>query len=54
MNCSIFDDALVGDKLEQLCAEDEDVVLDFHSGDFSPADMIELVVVLRADTSILF
>eukprot|EP00441_Pelagodinium_beii_P014342 CAMPEP_0197654028 /NCGR_PEP_ID=MMETSP1338-20131121/38448_1 /TAXON_ID=43686 ORGANISM="Pelagodinium beii, Strain RCC1491" /NCGR_SAMPLE_ID=MMETSP1338 /ASSEMBLY_ACC=CAM_ASM_000754 /LENGTH=173 /DNA_ID=CAMNT_0043229395 /DNA_START=60 /DNA_END=581 /DNA_ORIENTATION=- len=53
MDCSIFDEDMVGDALEPLL-DDGGCLVDFHSS--APLDdrWFDLVVVLRADTNTLY
>merc|ERR1719310_1639840 len=53
MDCSIFDEDMVCDALEPLL-EDGGCVVDFHSAGFLEDDWFDLVVVLRAETNILY
>merc|ERR1719343_430612 len=53
MDCSIFDEDMVCDELETILEEGGSVV-DFHSAGFLQDDWFDLVVVLRAETNILY
>merc|ERR1719221_1177518 len=53
MDCSIFDDEMVCEALEPLLEEGGHIV-DFHSSGFFQDDWFDLVIVLRADTSVLY
>mmetsp|Transcript_23651 Transcript_23651/g.55137 ORF Transcript_23651/g.55137 Transcript_23651/m.55137 type:complete len:175 (-) Transcript_23651:41-565(-) len=53
MDCSIFEEEMVLDHLEPLLEQGGQLV-DFHSAGFLPAELFDLVIVLRADTSTLF
>merc|ERR1719316_2099463 len=52
MDCSIFDEDLVCDALENII-DDGGQAVDFHSAGFLPDNWFDLVVVLRADTGVL-
>ncbi|KEP67141.1 UNVERIFIED_CONTAM: TAF9 RNA polymerase II, TATA box binding protein (TBP)-associated factor isoform 2 family protein [Hammondia hammondi] len=52
-NCSIFDEDLVVNKLEDIVSDGNKIV-DFHSCDFMPDEWFDLVYVLRADTAVLY
>mmetsp|Transcript_95320 Transcript_95320/g.132379 ORF Transcript_95320/g.132379 Transcript_95320/m.132379 type:complete len:174 (-) Transcript_95320:104-625(-) len=53
LDCSIFDEEMVYDALEPLL-EAGGCVIDFHSSAFLDDGLLDLVVVLRADTSTLY
>mmetsp|Transcript_34767 Transcript_34767/g.75805 ORF Transcript_34767/g.75805 Transcript_34767/m.75805 type:complete len:177 (+) Transcript_34767:94-624(+) len=53
MDCSIFDEDMVCDALEPLL-EGGGCVLDFHSAGSFPDEWFDLIIVLRADTSVLY
>eukprot|EP00747_Dinoflagellata_sp_TGD_P208784 gnl/TRDRNA2_/TRDRNA2_82227_c0_seq1.p1 gnl/TRDRNA2_/TRDRNA2_82227_c0~~gnl/TRDRNA2_/TRDRNA2_82227_c0_seq1.p1 ORF type:complete len:177 (+),score=55.11 gnl/TRDRNA2_/TRDRNA2_82227_c0_seq1:2-532(+) len=53
MDCSIFDEEMVTDALEPL-VEDGGALVDFHSAACLPEDWFDLVVVLRAETDVLY
>merc|ERR1712100_268326 len=53
MNCSIFDDDLVGDALEPRI-EVGGTIVDFHSSGWMADDWFDLVLVFRADTNVLY
>jgi len=53
LNCSIFDKDLVVDHLQQSLAQGN-CILDFHCCDVFPADKVDCVVVLRAETHVLY
>eukprot|EP00930_Biecheleria_cincta_P097764 TRINITY_DN89447_c0_g1_i1.p1 TRINITY_DN89447_c0_g1~~TRINITY_DN89447_c0_g1_i1.p1 ORF type:complete len:173 (+),score=47.49 TRINITY_DN89447_c0_g1_i1:207-725(+) len=53
MDCSIFDEEMVGDALEPLLEPGGNLV-DFHSSSFVDESWFDLVVVLRADTATLY
>jgi adenylate kinase len=48
-----FDDDKVLDELEPLLAQGG-IVLDFHSSSFLPEELIDLVVLIRCDNTILY
>eukprot|EP00743_Colponemidia_sp_Colp-15_P008561 GILK01009317.1.p1 GENE.GILK01009317.1~~GILK01009317.1.p1 ORF type:complete len:182 (-),score=28.52 GILK01009317.1:235-780(-) len=52
-NCSVFDEDMVVDELEDVVHPGAAVV-DFHSCDFFPERWFDLVVVLTSDTNVLF
>ncbi|CAJ1453884.1 unnamed protein product [Effrenium voratum] len=53
LDCSIFDEEMVQDALEPLL-ERGGCLLDFHSSSFLDENDFDLVIVLRADTSVLY
>lgn len=53
LNCSIFDEDRVADRLQELLADGGKVV-DFHSCDFMEPSWFAVVFVLRAETHILY
>ncbi|CAK9060549.1 unnamed protein product [Durusdinium trenchii] len=53
LDCSIFDEEMVQDALEPLL-ESGGCVVDFHSSSFLDESLVDLVVVLRVDTSTLY
>jgi len=53
MDCSIFDEEMVCDALEPLL-ENGGCIVDFHSAGFLDDTWFDLVVVLRADTNVLW
>jgi len=53
LNCSIFDKDLVLDHLE-ADFDRGNKIFDFHSCDFFPIDSVDCVVVLRAETHVLY
>lgn len=52
-NCSIFDEDLVMNRLEDVVSGGNKIV-DFHSCDFMPEEWFDFVYVLRADTAVLY
>lgn len=52
-NCSIFDEDLVADEIEAQCSK-PGVIIDFHSVDFIPPRLFQLIVVLRCETDVLY
>lgn len=52
-NCSIFDEDLVADEIEEQI-DQVGVIVDFHSVKFLPADMFQLIVVLRCESDVLW
>lgn len=52
-DCTIFDEALVLSRIEDLMLEGNKLV-DFHSCDFFPEDWFDLICVLRADTEKIY
>mmetsp|Transcript_61705 Transcript_61705/g.201359 ORF Transcript_61705/g.201359 Transcript_61705/m.201359 type:complete len:176 (+) Transcript_61705:76-603(+) len=53
MACSIFDEDMLCDELEN-CMEEGGCVIDFHSSGFLPEHWFDLIVVLRAETAVLY
>mmetsp|Transcript_52119 Transcript_52119/g.153788 ORF Transcript_52119/g.153788 Transcript_52119/m.153788 type:complete len:176 (-) Transcript_52119:64-591(-) len=53
MDCSIFDDDMVGDWLDNAL-EDGGCIVDFHSSACMDNEWFDLAVVLRADTETLY
>ena len=59
MNCSIFDDKLVGNELKRIVADlgkksKKGVLIDFHSVGFMSKKLVDHVLVVRADTDKLW
>eukprot|EP00933_Yihiella_yeosuensis_P052990 TRINITY_DN5113_c1_g4_i1.p1 TRINITY_DN5113_c1_g4~~TRINITY_DN5113_c1_g4_i1.p1 ORF type:complete len:177 (+),score=40.09 TRINITY_DN5113_c1_g4_i1:73-603(+) len=56
MNCSIFDDELVGDALEPVLGEESTggYLVDFHSSGFLDDQWFDLAICLRASTETLY
>jgi adenylate kinase len=59
MNCSIFDDDLVGDELKRIVKEmgakgKKGILIDFHSVGFMGKKLVDHVLVMRADTETLW
>jgi len=53
MDCSIFDTDLVVDNLREH-VQGGNAIVDFHSCDFLPVEWFDTVIVLRADTAVLY
>lgn len=59
MNCSIFDDKLVGNELKRIVTDlgkkgKKGVLIDFHSVGFMSKKLVDHVLVVRADTEKLW
>mmetsp|Transcript_6820 Transcript_6820/g.7559 ORF Transcript_6820/g.7559 Transcript_6820/m.7559 type:complete len:173 (+) Transcript_6820:40-558(+) len=52
-NCPIYDEDLICDELESTMLRGK-VIVDFHGCDFFPQEWFDLVILLRADNTILY
>ncbi|OQV24546.1 putative Adenylate kinase isoenzyme 6 [Hypsibius exemplaris] len=53
LNCAVLDEDKVVDHLES-CLPDGGYILDYHGCDFFPQELIDTVVVLRTENSVLY
>ena len=55
MNCSIFDEKLVGKEISKIVSESKHgIVFDFHSIGFIKPKLVDKVIVLQVETDVLW